>query len=292
MPVHLNSFVPEEKNVNVFAALLSGDYLDRPETIYMSEDQKYLHMGTPLCDAVTETPIGDVVFTIEIKEKALEILDVDLTLRGSEPVKLRFDKQYPWSSDSNEYWFAFTDENDQAVEVETVYRYAVHMNLQDTVQPVCASAFPFRVEVFEDLQAASKAYGFDHPIKVPALGDDFEVSLYSPTFSSPGSMFRKEGSEESFSFLFGTVQSIRPAELQLGEERIRFLIVDLDTAFGILPTAMSEETFDLQNLVPGAVVVMYADIKADLSPAATKPNIVTEKAKGAAILHDEEEDKA
>lgn len=265
MPVHLNSFVPEEKNVNVFAALLGGDFLDRPEKIFMTEDRKYLHTGSPLCDANTGAPIGDVVFTIEIQEKALAILDVDLTLRGGEPVKLRFEKKYPWSSDSNEYWFAFTDENEQAVEVETVYRYTVPTELQGTVQPACTSAFPFRVDVFEDLQAASKAYGFDQPVKVPVLGDDFEVCLYSPTFSAPGSMFRKEGAEESFSFLFGTVQEIRPAELQLGEERIRFLIVDLDTAFGILPTAMSEDVFDLKKLVPGAVVVMYADIKADLA---------------------------
>lgn len=273
MPVHLNSFVPEEKNVNVFAALLGGDFLDRPEKIYMSEERKYLHTGTPVCDANTGTPIGDVVFTIEIKEKALEILDVDLTLRGGAPIKLRFEKKYPWSSDSNEYWFAFTDENEQAIEVETVYRYAVHTELQDTVQPVYASAFPFRVEVYEDLQAASKAYGFDHPVKVPTLGDDFEVSLYSPTFSAPGNLFRKEGSEESFSFLFGTVQSIRPTQLQLGDERIHFLIVDLGTAFGTLPTAMSKEVFDLEKLVPGAIVVMYADIKADLSPTAGIPNL-------------------
>lgn len=273
MPVHLNSFVPEEKNVNVFAALIGGDFLDHPEKIYMTEDRKYLHTGTPLCDANTGVPIGDVVFTIEIKEKALEILDVDLTLRGGEPVKLRFEKQYPWSSNSNEYWFAFTDEGEQAVEIETVYRYAVPTELQDTVQPVCVSAFPFRVEVFEDLPAASKAYGFEHPVKVPALGEDFEVSLYSPTFSAPGSLFRKEGSEESFSFLFGTVQAIRPTELQLGEERIRFLIVDLDTAFGTLPAAMSEDQFNLEKLAPGAIVVMYADIKADLSPAAGIPNL-------------------
>ena len=90
-------------------------------------------------------------------------------------------------------------------------------------------------------------------------------------------MFRKENSEDCFSFLFGTVQSVRPTELQLGEEYVRFLIVELDTAFGLLPTAMSETIFDLEKLVPGAVVVMYASIKADLSPAATSPNMRKEE---------------
>ena len=197
MPVHLDSIIPEERGVNAFAALLSQDFLNTPETIYISEDKKFMHLGSSLLDASDGAAIGDVVFTIEIKEDMLEILDIDITLRGGAPISLRFENKLPWSSDSNEYWAAFTDENEQAVEIETVYRHAVYSELLNTVQPVIASAFPFRVEVFEDLAAASKAYGFDHPIKVPVLGDDFEVSFYSPTFSSPGSLFRKEGSDSA-----------------------------------------------------------------------------------------------
>lgn len=265
MPVHLDSFIPKEKKVAVFASLLTQEMLDACDQIYTSEDKKYIHTSVLLKDVSDGTPIGSVVYTLRVEESAIQIIDVDITLLTQSLVKLRFEKKLPWSSDSNEYYFAFVDETEQAVEVETVNRHAIHQEILDTVQPVYASAFPFTVEVYEDLAAASSAYGFGHPVKVPALGDDFEVSLFSETFSAPGSLFRKEGSEESFSFLFGTVRSIRPTELQIGEERVSFLIVELETAFGLLPTAMSAEVFDLEKLTVGAIVVMYADIKADLA---------------------------
>ena len=51
MPVHLDSIIPEERRVNAFAALLSQDFLDKPETIYISEDKKFLHLGSSLVDA-------------------------------------------------------------------------------------------------------------------------------------------------------------------------------------------------------------------------------------------------
>ena len=92
-------------------------------------------------------------------------------------------------------------------------------------------------------------------------------------------MFRQDHSEECFSFLFGTARKIRPTEIQVGQERIRFLIVDIETAFGLLPTAMSEEVFDLKKLKLGAIIVMYADIKADLSAAAYEREHVEESDK-------------
>ena len=270
MPVHLNAFVPEQKQNEVLVNLLCSDSFDRYDRVYQSEDGKYLHTSLTLTDLRDNTEVGNVVYTMKIGEKAIEIIDIDITLKSSEPVELRFEKRYPWSSDSNEYYFAMTEHSEQAAEVETVNRYVVHQDILNTVQPVFISAFPFRVEIFDNIEDASKAYGFDHPVNVPALGDNFTVSLFSDTFSAPGSMFRKEDSEDCFSFLFGTVRKIRPTEFQVGQEIVRFLIVNIETAFGVIPAAMSEEVFDLKKLKPGVILVMRADIKADLSAAASE----------------------
>jgi hypothetical protein len=43
------------------------------------------------------------------------------------------------------------------------------------------------------------------------------------------------------------------------------VIAFVESALGLLPTAMGRDVFNLDNLVPGAVVFMYADIKADFA---------------------------
>ena len=50
-----------------------------------------------------------------------------------------------------------------------------------------------------------------------------------------------------------------------GEEEVEFIIIQLDTAIGTIPVAVSREVFDLEKLYAGKIIVMFADIKIDFA---------------------------
>ena len=58
---------------------------------------------------------------------------------------------------------------------------------------------------------------------------------------------------------------IREVENEDFGEKVSFLIVDVDSGMGVIPVAMSQECFDLEELAVGKVLEMRADIKADFS---------------------------
>lgn len=65
--------------------------------------------------------------------------------------------------------------------------------------------------------------------------------------------------------MIGTVESVRDVQINLGDITIPFLLVQLDTALGVIPVAMNREVFDIEGIAPGKVIYMSADIKTDLA---------------------------
>lgn len=50
-----------------------------------------------------------------------------------------------------------------------------------------------------------------------------------------------------------------------GDTVYPFVLAQADTALGVIPVSMSREVFELEKLKVGCVIVMNADIKADLA---------------------------
>ena len=81
----------------------------------------------------------------------------------------------------------------------------------------------------------------------------------------PGRLFTEQEDDESYSFLIGKVKSFTDVQIQFGEVTWSFVLAKVFTALGTVPIAMGREVFDLTELVPGAIVAMNANVKADLS---------------------------
>ena len=263
MPLHLQSIVNDEKESEYIADLLLLT-CETPDGAFVSED-KYLHTLLRLKDDVTDDPFGKLVFTIKIndEENTLQILDLDITLDNENRTELRFLDLRPGSSDANEYYDAYTEENGAHLELETVCRHAVKEELTGSCRDVSISAFPFKLSVFENLKAYNKAIGMDKKIKVK--GTEYSVCGMSEYFIMPGGTLGTEEEEESFTYLLGTVTSWKDVRWRLGKNVLEFVLVWLDTALGRIPAAMGRDVFDLSDLAIGSLIAMYADIKADMS---------------------------
>lgn len=264
MPLHLTSIMKDSNSVtsDVIAWILK-EGMESAHVTFYSEDKQYIHLQSDLVDRLSGALIGKVTYTLKIKqeEKSMEILDVDITLRNEVPVKLRFLTLRKGSSDANEYYEVET-ESGSRLEIETVNRHGVHEDLLEHERAVSISAFPFRVNVCENIGALNAQLGFKDPVLMK--GTDQKVIGFSEKFIMPGGAWNQE-SDESYSFLIGTVVSFLDVEVRLGSVRLPFAMVWLDTALGVIPVAMGRTVFDLSRLKEGAVVGMYADIKADLA---------------------------
>ena len=75
----------------------------------------------------------------------------------------------------------------------------------------------------------------------------------------------KDSENEVYSFLIGKIKSFRDVEIRFDRHSIPFVIAQIDTALGLLPTAMGRDVFDLTKLAPGTIIAMYADIKVDFA---------------------------
>ncbi len=264
MPIHLSSLTSNSHDNGLFAALLQGG-LDHSDAAVVSEDRNYLQIAQFLEDTISGQRIGKLVFTMyrSDQEKELRILDIDIVIDNEERIDLVFLKKLPPSSDANEYYDVKTIPEEQYLQVETVNRYFIKQEIEDTTQTVRACAFPFKLSVYDDVGTMNEALGFK-PHRVDEL--DMVIGGLSDTFTSPGGVLGTEEDEgEIYSFLVGTVKSIRDVEISFGGYTVPFTIAQLETALGLLPTAMGRDVFELEALAPGKVIAMNADIKVDFA---------------------------
>ena len=264
MPLHLNALTNNAQDE--FLAYLLQNGPDHAEDAIASEDERILHLASPMWDASTGERIGKFVFTLYVDDarKAFEVIDIDITLDGAETTALRFLQKLPQSSDANEYYDVETVDHGIRLQIETVNRHFLAGDIAGTVQRVCACAFPFQLTVYDDMDALNEAVGLKQTVKVN--GTDMSVGGLSGIFAAPGSLGGTGGSESDvYSLMVGTVSDVRDVSVKLGEKTLDFAIVQLESALGLLPVAMGRDVFDLDKLAPGRAVMMNADVKADFA---------------------------
>ena len=272
MPLHLNSVTNDSDNSNVLAWIFSQ--VNDSELGFASKNSNYIHLFKPLVDSISKKQIGRIVYTLKNNdaEKRLEVLDVDIVFENSQSVDLSFLSLRKGSSDSNEYYdVELKNGKSGHMSIETVNRHMIEEEICGTTRKVHLCAFPFKLSLYNSMEALNKALGFTKPVKV---GDtDFEVSGFSDEFVAPGDLFGAEDGE-TFSFILGRIESYREVLLQMGKINLPFILADVTTGAGTIPIPMGKEVFNLQELHEGSYVAMHADVKADFADAYQK-NIVT-----------------
>ena len=114
------------------------------------------------------------------------------------------------------------------------------------------------------MEAFNKESGLEKDIKVGE--HELRCNGFSDVFMAPASLFQMgTDSNETYTYFFGKVSSIREVESEDFGDRVAFLVVGVDSGMGTIPVAMSRECFDLGELAVGKVLEMRADIKADFS---------------------------
>lgn len=126
------------------------------------------------------------------------------------------------------------------------------------------SAFPFSVEIYNNMEEFNRKSGLEKDIKVGE--HELRCNGFSDNFMAPASLFQMgTDSNETYTYFFGKVSSVREVESEYFGDRVSFLIVSVDSGMGTIPVAMSRECFALEELAVGKMLEMRADIKADFS---------------------------
>ena len=264
MPVHFNSFIAdkqEELKKNLFSNIVTK-YTQEPEEISASNDKMKLHMSNYIREVNTNEILGKAVITLVINhnDKNLQIVDVDITLKNDNIIILEFEKKLSPSSEANEYYDVISDDGAH-FQIETVNRYCLDKeDIVNTKQKVSLSAFPFRLNIFENEDEMNKALGFKEPIEVANTG--MNVNGYSTKMMGVGGLFTGNFDEPS-SIIIGEIEYYRDVTLKIADIDIDFTIIYINTAIGILPVATSRENFKLDKLEKGNLLVMITDLKAD-----------------------------
>ena len=263
MPIHLTTITACD--YETIGRRMMTSSLDHVEELLSSKDGSILHAAKYILDPASGERTVKVVYTLQKAAEGvgLELLDIDITLDGGEPVELEFLKKLPQSSEANEYYDVEVVAGGQHLQVETVNRNAVVEEITGTRRTVFCSVFPYQLSVYADMNELNESLGF--------MKKDQDGKAVSPvlaeTFAAPGMGWTK-GDEDSspYSVLVGMVRSIREVSMDVGGERLPFTVAMLDTALGPTPVAMSREVFDLEKLAPGKALIMNAYVKADFAP--------------------------
>ena len=254
MPLRFNS-ISNDLPTNTFAWILQEPFQNADEGD-MSKDKKHICCSATFVDSLTDSPVGKFTYTLEVKEDSMELLDVDITLLNDELSELEFVSKLENSSDANEYYQVEVVGEDHHVNIETVNRYLVGGELEGTIRKVSLSAFPFELNVFNDMGEFNRMFGFDKEREVGDTG--LTVSGFADNFA--GCSF----DEDVYSIIAGKVKAYKDVRLSTDKEDYDYVIAWLDTALGTLPTAMGREVFDLKELAVGKTIVMNTYIKANL----------------------------
>lgn len=265
MPLHLNSIINDSQNSDLLAWFFQHG-MDEYDSLFITDDKKYLHIQRSLVDMISSETIGRLIYTIKFnhERKALEVLDLDIVMDNSNGSLIRFIRLRAGSSDSNEYYEIETVGEEQHLEIETVNRHTEPKEILGTERKVYVSLFPFELSVYEDINAFNKWAGFSNPIESGKSG--IKVHGLSERFCMPGGITNPNKKEdESYSFVVGRVKSFNDVAIQFGEYRLSFVLAKVDTALGLVPVAMGRDVFDLSKLKVGCIVAMNADVKVDVS---------------------------
>lgn len=264
MPLHFNAITNDTQNATALTWILQNG-MDECDSAFVSQDQQYFHIQTPVNDILSQKEIGKIVYTIKRNEEceALEILDLDFILLSDEYTSLRFLKKCNGSSDSNEYYEVEAVSEGQHLEIETVNRHTVTSEIEGSERDVRISIFPFELSVYNDIDDFNAWVGVTDE---KVIGNtDLKLGGFAETFAMPGRLFDDKNDDESYSSLVGKVKSFTDVQIQFGEVTWSFVLAKVFTALGTVPIAMGREVFDLRNLAPESIVAMNADVKADLS---------------------------
>lgn len=263
MPLRLNAITNNSQDPALLAGIL-GPIVQANDSAFVTPDGSYIHGRTEMIDTKTGQFIGHYVFTYKVhnEKKSLEILDIDLMLASQTRMRVSFLKCLPESSDANEYYDVEAAGMGQHLQIETVNRHTVAEQIEGTEREVSACAFPFQLSVYRNLRMLNKHFGFRRHKRIGKTG--MKAFGFSDTFAAPGNIFAKEDAQP-YSFMIGTVRSFRDVSIRIDEQKLDFVLAQVETALGIIPVAMGREVFDLKKLRKGCVISMNADVKVDLS---------------------------
>ena len=260
MPLHLESIVRKDKEESIVLQLEKD--LRSAECVFSSSDRTIFHVHKPMIDRLMGEAFGTIVYTLqsENRDAPLKLIDVDLVLHNDRITEMLLLTKHPKSSDANEYYDAEVVGEGGHLQIETVNRQAIDEEIENTVQKISASAFPFRVSIHNSMDEFNKKAGFGKDM-------DLDESMprllgFAEHFMAPASMFQMGA--ETYTYFFGKVQKIREVEWEGYEEAGPILIVDVDSGMGVIPVAMNRECFDLEELAEGKVLELRADVKANL----------------------------
>lgn len=263
MPLHLNSIVKEDKG-NAILNWLVATCTKEASADYVSDDETIIILKRDLMDKNSNEQIGKVVYTFkkDLVKRQLNIIDIDFVLKNETATELELVRKYPKSSDANEYYEAEELEQGGHLQIETVDRHMVEGEVDNTVQKLYLSAFPFYVHIHDDMSEINKAFGF---AETAELGDG-KIKCFglAEKFTAPASLFQMgTESDETYTYFIGDVVSFKDASIDGPNGEISFMIVNVDCSMGVIPVAMSKECFDLEKLAVGKKIEIRADIKAD-----------------------------
>lgn len=260
MPLHLNSIIAKDKETELATGILSKDSRTVEDT-FVTEDKIKINGIKNIIDKNSNEIIGKIVFTMKVNDEkqCIELLDADIVLNNTEAVTLKFIEKYEKSSDANEYYQVSLENNGPHFDIETVGRYRIDGEIENTSQAVHLSAFPFQLDIYENIEELNKVLGFGESIKTPI--NNLVIHGFSEEFMGVGLALSK--STDPCSFVIGKIDSYRDVTVIIGEMEVPFTIINLKTAAGIVPVAASKDNFDLSRINKGSILGMFADIKAE-----------------------------
>ena len=263
MSLHLNSITDANVGPCVLSWLVKKG-MDEYDSIFVTDDGKYFHIGREMFDAVSGDKIGSFIFTIKKEGRSLQMLDLDLVLNNDTPTLLKFDSLRPGSSDAKQYYNAVTVDTERHLELETVNHHVKSGELSGRETEAYISVFPFELRVYKDIDAFFEHMGHISYATAESRGE--REHRLSEGFIMPGGLFNSRKQEdESYSLLLGRVLSMRDVSVVLGDVELSFVLAKVDTALGNVPMAMGREVFDLSSLRIGSIVAMNASVNADVA---------------------------
>lgn len=200
----------------------------------MSDDKKSIHMTNYIRESNTNEIYGKVVITFKVRDKDIEIVDTDITIKNNNPSNLYFEEKLEQSSEANEYYNVITEDGSH-FQIETVNRYVLkEENIEDTDQRVYLSAFPFQLGLYNNEEEMNKALGFGKPVKVG--NTDMYVHGYSTSMMAVGGVLTGKLNEPS-SFIIGIIEDYKDMIVNIADINISYTIIYINTAVGIIPVA-------------------------------------------------------
>ncbi|MDD5792327.1 MAG: hypothetical protein PUD22_07075 [Erysipelotrichaceae bacterium] len=245
MPIHFESFgICEDESGDILSSLI--DYVEEnAKHIFASDDKKIIHLTAELNDSDNKRVLG-IVLSMQMHEDFVEILDIDVTSLYASKNHLSFD--YRIGDRNITSYYDVMDNSGHHFEIETVNCTVIKGKLVGGSYDVSMTAFPFDIEIHDNIEALNKEKGLDS-IK------------FKDNFTAPSSLF---GDHDVYTYVIGKIKSINYHTINLAEKEIPIVI--MKTMVGDLElTAVLASSLLPKVPAVGDVIEMYAYINADLS---------------------------